>query len=70
MYCSIEERNQPCVSIILPCYNVENYLREALDSVLVQTLRNIEIIPVDDGSPDNCANIIKEYADRFRSSLR
>ncbi len=64
MYCSIEERNQPCVSIILPCYNVENYLREALDSVLVQTLTNIEIIPVDDGSPDNCADIIKEYADK------
>lgn len=53
---------KPCVSVILPCYNVEKYLREALDSVLAQSLTNIEIIPVDDGSPDNCSGIIKEYA--------
>ena len=52
----------PCVSIILPCYNVEMYLHKALDSALNQTLTNIEIIPVDDGSPDSCADIIKEYA--------
>lgn len=61
---SIKDAVQPCVSIILPCYNVEKYLREALDSALNQTLANIEIIPVDDGSPDNCADIIKEYAEK------
>ena len=59
---SITPAKTPCVSIILPCYNVELYLRNALDSALNQTLTNIEIIPVDDGSPDNCADIIKEYA--------
>lgn len=55
---------QPCVSVILPCYNVEKYLDEALQSVLAQTLTNIEIIPVDDGSPDNCSEIIKKYAEQ------
>lgn len=60
---SITPANTPCVSIILPCYNVELYLRNALDSALNQTLTNIEIIPVDDGSPDNCADIIREYAE-------
>lgn len=61
---SITPAKTPCVSIILPCYNVELYLRKALDSALNQTLTNIEIIPVDDGSPDNCADIIKEYAQK------
>jgi glycosyltransferase involved in cell wall biosynthesis len=53
---------QPKLTVILPCYNVEKYLPEALDSVIKQTLLDIEIIPVDDGSPDNCAKIIREYA--------
>lgn len=53
---------QPKVSIIVPIYNVENYLRECLDSILSQTLKDIEIITIDDGSPDHCGQIIDEYA--------
>ena len=52
----------PKVSVIIPVYNVENYLHECLDSVLNQTLKEIEIICIDDGSTDNSLNILKEYA--------
>lgn len=55
---------KPKVSIILPIYNAEPYLRECLESVINQTLKNIEIICVNDGSTDNSVNIIKEYAQR------
>ena len=52
----------PKVSVIIPVYNVEEYLRECLDSVINQTLKEIEIICVDDGSIDNSLEILKEYA--------
>ena len=58
----------PKVSVIIPVYNVEKYLRQCLDSVVNQTLKDIEIICVDDGSTDNSLKILKEYAskdDRF-----
>ena len=45
---------KPLVSIILPVYNVELYFEQCMESVLNQTLRGIEVILVDDGSPDNC----------------
>ena len=54
----------PKVSVIIPVYNVESYLRNCLDSVVNQTLQDIEIICVDDGSPDNCGVILDEYAQR------
>ena len=54
----------PKVSVIIPVYNVEAYLRECLDSVLNQALRNIEIICVDDGSTDGSAAILAEYTAR------
>ncbi len=56
--------NRPKVSIILPTYNVERYFRECLDSLISQSLHEIEIIPVDDGSPDKCGEIMDEYATR------
>ena len=52
------------VSVIMPIYNAYDYLRPALDSVIDQTLREIEIICVDDGSTDHSLEIIKEYRDR------
>ena len=49
------------VSIIIPVYNTEKYLRQCLDSVINQTFQDIEIILVNDASTDNSAAIIKEY---------
>lgn len=49
------------VSVIVPIYNAEKYLRQCLDSVLNQSLEDIEIILIDDGSTDGCAEICKEY---------
>lgn len=51
-------------SIIIPIYKVEVYLRECVDSVLNQSFQNIEVILVDDGSPDNCPLICDEYAEK------
>lgn len=51
----------PLVSIIVPIYNVEQYLTECLDSLVNQTLRDIEIICVNDGSPDHSADIVRRY---------
>ena len=50
---------------IIPVYKVEDYLRRCVDSVLSQTYENIEIILVDDGSPDNCPTICDEYASKY-----
>ncbi|GHT17867.1 hypothetical protein FACS1894189_4600 [Planctomycetales bacterium] len=54
----------PLISIIIPVYNVERYLRECLDSVVNQTMRDLQIICVNDGSPDNSRTILQEYADK------
>jgi len=53
---------QPLISIIIPCYNVETYLPKCVDSILNQTYKNLEVWLVDDGSPDRCGEICDEYA--------
>ena len=50
------------VSIIVPIYKVEDYIRECIDSILAQTYQYFELILVDDGSPDNCGRICDDYA--------
>jgi glycosyltransferase involved in cell wall biosynthesis len=54
----------PLISVIIPIYNVEQYLRRCLDSIVNQTYTNLEIILVDDGSPDKSPQICDEYASR------
>ena len=53
---------KPLISVIVPVYNVEKYLRQCVDSILAQTYSNLEIILIDDGSADNCPQICDEYA--------
>ena len=55
---------QPLVSIVIPVFNVEHHLRQCLDSVLRQTLKEWECICVDDGSPDGSGAILDEYGGR------
>ena len=55
---------KPKVSVIIPVYNAEKYLRQCLDSVVNQTYKNLEIICVNDGSTDNSSEILKEYASK------
>ena len=54
----------PKISVIVPVYNTEKYLPECLDSILSQTLTDIEIIAINDGSPDNSIDVLKEYASK------
>ena len=53
---------EPLISVIVPVYKVETYLHQCVDSILNQTYRNLEVILVDDGSPDGCPGICDEYA--------
>ncbi len=55
---------QPKISIVVPIYGVEAYLKECVDSILAQTFQDIEVILVDDGSKDNCPQICDEYASK------
>ncbi len=60
----IKEEIRPKVSVILPVYNVGKYLRQSLESLLNQTLKEIEIICVNDGSTDDSYNILEEYKEK------
>ncbi|MGN7708648.1 glycosyltransferase family 2 protein [Chryseobacterium sp. 22543] len=60
----------PKVSIIVPVYNVENYLTKCLDSLVNQSLSNIEILVVNDGSKDNSGKIIEGYAQRYPEKIK
>lgn len=53
-----------CITVIIPVYNVEQYIARCLDSVLAQTYTNLDVLIVDDGSPDNSIDIAQRYAER------
>lgn len=55
-------KNKPMISVIVPVYNVEKYIKKGIESLLAQSYQNIEIILVDDGSPDNSSAILDQYA--------
>ncbi len=57
--------NNPLVSIVVPIYKVELYLARCLDSIIAQDYRPLEVILVNDGSPDNCGDIIRRYEARW-----
>ncbi len=52
------------ITVVVPIYNVEQYLKRCVDSIINQTYKNLEIILIDDGSPDNCGLICDEYASK------
>ena len=60
----IENKHEPLVSIIVPCYKVEQYLPNCIESILHQSYPNWELILVDDGSPDRCGEIADDYSRR------
>lgn len=57
-------KNLPTISIIVPVFNVENYLHRCIDSILNQSFKNFELLLIDDGSKDNSGNICNEYAEK------
>ena len=60
-----EQREKPIISIVIPVYNVDMFLRKALQSVADQTFQNYEAIIVDDGSTDRCPEIIAKYVRKY-----
>lgn len=61
------ENKQPKISIVMPCYNVEDYIEESLNSILNQTFKDFEIIAVNDSSTDSTLNILKKYEKTLKS---
>ena len=56
--------DHPALSVILPVYNCEKYIRSSISSILEQTFSDFELIIIDDGSTDRSADIISEFTDR------
>ena len=56
--------NKPLLTVIVPCYNVEKYLDKCISSIVTQTYSNLEILLIDDGSPDNCGLVCDAWQER------
>lgn len=67
---SMESHLRPLVSIIIPMYNAEKFIGEALDSLLAQTLENFEVLVVDDCSKDNSYKVVEKYIPKFNGRLK
>ena len=65
----MKKDNKIKLSIIVPCYNVEKYLPKCLDTLMNQTLDGVEAVCINDGSPDNCLKILKEYKKKYGDKL-
>ena len=66
----ISQRNYPAVSVIIPMYNAEQYIGEALESILAQTFQSFEVIVVDDCSKDSSYEVVKSYIPKFDGRLK
>lgn len=66
----IEKDFMPKISVVCPMYNVEKYVGECLESLLIQTLQDFEVIIVDDCSTDNSVEVVKSYFEKFEGRLR
>ncbi|MBR5914191.1 MAG: glycosyltransferase [Selenomonadaceae bacterium] len=64
------EKKIPQISVVIPMYNVENYVGECLDSLLGQTFQDFEVIVVDDCSTDNSRDVVKKYSPKFNGRLQ
>ncbi|MCI8324866.1 MAG: glycosyltransferase [Lachnospiraceae bacterium] len=64
--CTIFEKNKPLVSVIVPVYNVEDYIKKCLDSIVKQTYQNFEVILINDGSKDLSGDICDQYASKYK----
>lgn len=65
-----KQSKQPKISVYMPVYNAANYLTEAIDSVLAQTYKNLELIIVDDASTDESAKIIRSYVRKYPTKIQ
>ena len=65
-----ENKQNIAVSVIVPCYNVENYVRKAITCLVNQTYKNLEIIVIDDASTDNTYQILKELENEYSGKFK
>lgn len=62
----MKEKKLPLVTVVVPCYNHDKYVKETIESIVNQTYKNIELIVIDDGSSDNSVQVIQELADKYK----
>ena len=67
---NIYQKEQVPVSVVMPVFNMESYIKDAMDSILNQIFTDFEFIIIDDGSTDNTWNVIQSYKDKRIVSIR